>query len=154
MLKLPADQILAILGHEIGHYVLHHIYWGFGLSICGAGLGLAILQRFAEPVRRRLPKAWGVRSIYDLTILPVCLLGSLVIGIISSPVDSAISRFMEHQADEYGLRLTGNGPAMARSFVSLSEQNLSEPNPPPLIVFWFFSHPPLQERIDFALGKK
>jgi STE24 endopeptidase len=56
----------------------------------------------------------------------------------------------EHQADAFSAQVTGNGPALARSFVSLSEQNLSEPDPPPFISFWLFSHPTLKERIDFA----
>jgi STE24 endopeptidase len=152
--KLPAEQVLAIIGHEIGHYVLHHIYWGFGISVLASACGLALLQFLGEPLRRRLPAAWGIRSLHDLTIIPAAALGSLLLALVTSPVESAISRAMEHQADAYGLQLTQNGPAMARSFISLSERNLSEPNPPKWIVFWFFSHPPLQERIDFALKTK
>jgi STE24 endopeptidase len=74
-----------------------------------------------------------------------------VVGFIFSPVDSWISRTMEHQADEYDLALFGNREAMAKSFITLSKQNLSEPDPPALIEFWMFSHPSLKKRIDFAL---
>jgi STE24 endopeptidase len=59
---------------------------------------------------------------------------------------------MERQADDFALRLTHDGEAAARSFVRLSEQNLSHPDPPAFIEFWLFTHPPLSERIEHALG--
>ena len=77
-----------------------------------------------------------------------------VISFLADPLTNALSRQIEHQADAYGLAVTQNRVAMAQAFVSLSEQNLSDPNPPPFIKFWLFSHPPLGERIDFALGRK
>jgi Zn-dependent protease with chaperone function len=80
------------------------------------------------------------------------LLG-VVGGFLFSPIENAISREMEHQADAFGLRVTHNGGAMARAFVSLSEQNLSEPQPPAFLQFWLYGHPSLHDRIMFALGR-
>ena len=72
-----------------------------------------------------------------------------------SPLINAYSRQQEHQADIYALEVThGIVPnarrAAVESFQTLSEINLSDPNPPPFIRFWLYSHPPLDERLVFA----
>jgi Zn-dependent protease with chaperone function len=151
--KLPQDQVEAIVAHESGHYVLGHIVTGF-LLISGGLLALLLAaKRLAEPLRVRLPGRWNVRSITDLRAIPVVMLLGVVGGFLFSPIENAISREMEHQADAFGLRVTHNGGAMARAFVSLSEQNLSEPQPPAFLQFWLYGHPSLHDRIMFALGR-
>ena len=152
--RMPPDQILAIVGHEMGHYVLKHLYWGFLLSVGGLLLLLPLAQKFAERLLARFGARWGVSALTDYAVTPALLLTVSLFSFFLAPVTNAASRLIEHQADAYGLAVTGNRPAMARAFVSLSEQNLSDPNPPAFIKFWLFTHPPLQERIDFALGKK
>ena len=70
------------------------------------------------------------------------------------PIANAESRYIEHRADIYGLRLTGLNEAMAHLFVGFAERDYADPSPPPLLHFWYGSHPTLQERIDFALNYK
>ena len=152
--RMPKDQIVAVVGHEMGHYVLKHLYWGFALSVGGLLLGLPLAQKFAEAMLARFGPRWGVTSLTDYASVPALLLTVALFSFFLAPVTNGASREIEHQADAYGLQVTGNRPAMARAFVSLSEQNLSDPNPPAFIKFWLFTHPPLRERIDFALGKK
>lgn len=152
--RMPQDQILAVVGHEMGHYVLKHLYWGFALTVGGLLLLLPLAQRFAERLLARFGPQWGVPALTDYAATPALLLTVSLFSFFLAPVTNAASRLIEHQADAYGLAVTENRPAMARAFVSLSEQNLSDPDPPAFIKFWLFTHPPLQERIDFALGKK
>ncbi len=152
--RMPADQVVAIVGHEMGHYVLKHLYWGFALSVLGLLLALPLAQRFAERLVARFGPRWGVDGLTDYAATPALLLTVSLFSFLLAPLTNAASREVEHQADAYGLQVTGNGPAMARAFVSLSEQNLSDPNPPPFIAFWLFTHPPLSQRIDFALSYK
>ena len=152
--RMPPDQILAVVGHEMGHYVLKHLYWGFLMTVAGLLLLLPLARRFAELLIARYGPRWGISSLTDYAATPILLLTVMVFSFLLAPVTNGVSREVEHQADAYGLQITGNRPAMAKAFVSLSEQNLSDPNPPGFIKFWLFSHPPLQERIDFALGKK
>lgn len=153
-LTLPADQVLAIVGHEMGHYVLGHVLWGFLLAVCGLLIGLLALGRYNQRILNALPARWRVKGLQDPMIVAFAMLAWSVLAFVFAPVDNSISRLMEHQADAFGLALTENGPAMARAFVSLSNINLSDPDPPRFIRFWFFSHPSLRERIDFALGIK
>ena len=152
--RMPPDQLLAIVGHEMGHYVLKHLYWGFLMTVLGLLLALPLAQKCAEGLLTRFGPRWRIDGLTDYAATPALLFTVSLFGFLLAPVTNGVSREIEHQADAYGLQITGNGPAMARAFVSLSEQNLSDPNPPPFIKFWLFTHPPLQERIDFALGKK
>jgi len=152
--RMPQDQVLAIVGHEMGHYVLKHLYWGFLLTILGLLLALPLAQKFAESLLRRFGPRWQIDGLTDYAATPALLLTVSLFSFLLAPLTNGVSREVEHQADAYGLQVTGNGPAMARAFVTISEQNLSDPNPPPFIKFWLFTHPPLQERIDFALGRK
>jgi len=152
--RMPPDQVLAVVAHEMGHYVLKHLYWGFLMSVGGLLLLLPLAQKFSEWLLARFGPRWGVHGLTDYAATPVLLLTVSLFSFLLAPITNGVSRAVEHQADAYGLAVTGNRPAMARAFVSLSEQNLSDPNPPAFIKFWLFTHPPLQERINFALGKK
>ena len=151
--RMPEDQIVAVVGHEMGHYVLKHLYWGFALSVGGLLLLLPLAQKFAEVMLTRFGPRWGVTSLTDYASVPALLLTVALFSFFLAPVTNGASREIEHQADAYGLQVTGDRPAMARAFVSLSEQNLSDPDPPAFIKFWLFTHPPLRERIAFVLGK-
>ena len=152
--RMPQDQVVAIVGHEMGHYVLKHLYWGFALTVLGLLLTLPLAQKFAERLVARVGPRWGVDGLSDYAATPVLLLTVSLFSFCLAPLTNAASREVEHQADAYGLQVTNNGPAMARAFVGLSEQNLSDPSPPPFIAFWLFTHPPLSQRIDFALHYK
>jgi len=149
--KLPQDQIEAIVAHEAGHYVLGHIVLGFALTSAGLVALLLSAQKLGPLFLSRLPVSWGIRGWTDPQAIPVILLFITVGSFIFAPVENAISREMERQADAFGLKVTKNPVAMARVFVSLSQQNLSEPAPPAIIQFWFFGHPSLRERILSAL---
>ena len=152
--RMPPDQIIAIVGHEMGHYVLKHLYWGFAMTVGGLLLILPLAQWFVTALLARFGLRWGITGPADYAATPALLLTVTLFGFLLAPVTNAVSRQIEHQADAYGLGVTGNRPAMARAFVSLAEQNLDDPNPPAFIKFWLFTHPPLQERIDFALGRQ
>lgn len=151
---LPEDQVLSVVGHEIGHYVLNHIYWGFGMMVLAALLlvpfGYFGVNRFLE----MLPKRWQIGGLTDYAITPALLMLSLIVAFVSMPLFNYVSRYQEHQADKFGLELTGNRLAMANLFISFAERNLSEPDPPAIIKFFLFTHPTLKERIEFAAGRK
>lgn len=152
--RLPQEQVLAVVAHETGHYILGHIFWGF--LMCSAGLLIVLLaiERWQSRLIALCPKVWGVRALTDIAVIPLFWMALTAVSFAVAPIENGISRVMEHQADEFGLVVTGNGPAMARAFVSLSEENLSNPDPPAFVKLWLFSHPSLRERIDFCLGVK
>lgn len=149
--RLEEDEILSVMAHEMGHYVEGHVPLLTCASILGSFLVLLLTDRGARWLLRRCGPAWRVRELGELGSFPVLLLVVYALNFAGAPVEAAVSRTFEERADRFALRITGSGRAAASAFVKLSEGNLSHPSPPPFIVFWMFSHPPLQARIDRAL---
>ncbi|MGH8016548.1 MAG: M48 family metalloprotease, partial [Candidatus Zixiibacteriota bacterium] len=74
-----------------------------------------------------------------------------VIGFVAQPIDNTFSRHIEHQADIYGMNITEvSGESAAIAFDKLAAYNLSDPEPNPIIEFWFYSHPSLSKRMQFV----
>ncbi|MDQ6799539.1 MAG: M48 family metallopeptidase [Acidobacteriota bacterium] len=146
--KLDHDEVLATMGHEMGHYVLHHLWKGIAFSIIVSLFGFFVAQVIYERGLRR----WGIADRADPAALPWLLLIASVITFVLSPVDSGFSRHIEHEADKFGLDLTHLSEATASSFVKFAEDAKMDPNPPRFIEWWRYSHPATQRRIDFALS--
>jgi STE24 endopeptidase len=150
--RMKEDEILFVMGHEMAHYVYHHVLILLGTGFGGLFLFFALTDRAARALLARRGERWGVTDLGDLASLPVLLGVLTALQFLAMPAVGAVSRTMERQADAFGLRLTGSGEAAACAFVKLSEGNLSLPSPPRFVEFWLFTHPPLQERIDRALA--
>ena len=99
--KLDHDEVLATMGHEMGHYVLHHLWKGIAFSIIVSFFGFFIAQRVYERGLQR----WGIADRADPAAMPWLLLIASVITFALSPVDSGFSRHIEHEADKFGLDL-------------------------------------------------
>ncbi len=147
---LPEDQLLAMMGHEMGHYVEGHLWVSLATSVLGAGVFLLLASRLLPWLTARFGRRAGVYGVLDLAALPLLSLLILAFLFAQSPIENALSRYQEHRADAFGLRLTHLNDPMARLFVRFAERDFSDPQPPALIQFWFGSHPPLADRIAFA----
>jgi STE24 endopeptidase len=145
--EYSTDELLGILGHEMGHWRERHIWKGLALSWLLAPLGLLA----AYLVQRTLLPRWGIRNPSDVAGLPfLLLLGSLVM-IAMLPLQSWQSRRWEAQADRIAVAATGDPTALARTFVRLSRQNLTDPTPPRLVEGLWMSHPALGRRVAYLL---
>ncbi len=89
---------------------------------------------------------------YDLppSTLPLLMLTLTVLGLVLEPLQNIISRRYERQCDRYALERTGMRAAYISAFRKLARQNKDDPNPHPLEVFLFHSHPPIAERLAMA----
>lgn len=154
--RMSDDEALYVFGHELGHYVLGHVWKGLALSAIGLALSLWLLARALDWSLIRWGAAFGIRGLADWPALALLwLLASLLI-FVSAPLTSAVSRYMEHQADQFGLEVIhGVVPDVSQVAACadqiLGEVDLEEPEPSPLAVFWFYDHPPIAERIQFSL---
>jgi len=153
------DELLLVLGHETGHYVLYHIPKEFALDEAVAllcfFLGFFAVNRLVE---RAGPRA-GVEGIGDLASLPLVLVVLTLLVFLSAPLVNGISRHYEHQADQFGLEVAyGIVPdpnaADVHSLQILGDVDLADPDPSPFIKFWLYTHPPLDDRIRFAATYK
>ena len=152
--KLNHDEVLAVMGHEMGHYVLNHLWKGLAAGIIGTFFVLFVAQRVYERGLRRWGPRWGAREPGDPASLPWLLLIVSVLSFLGAPIENGISRYMEHQSDMFGLELTHSNEAMATSFIKFAEDSKVNPSPYPFIEFWRYSHPSLARRIIFVLHYK
>ncbi len=150
----PPDQVEAVVAHEIGHYVLGHRWRGLLWGVLGAGVILWLLSRVLPVLIERMQARCGLEGLGDLAALPLVALVLSVMLFLQSPAEAAISRCYEREADRYELRLTGNGKAAARQFIRFVRQDYADPDPPAIALFWFYTHPPIRERVATALGQR
>jgi STE24 endopeptidase len=153
--KTTPDETLYIVGHELGHYVLGHIWKGFLFFAVLLFAGCYALFRALHWALGRWSGEWRIYGAEDWASFAVLFL-LVEMGIfIAAPIGNAFSRMQEHAADVYGLEVThgiipNSAEVAARSFQILGEQDLADPDPSPFITWWLYSHPPLAERLAFA----
>jgi Zn-dependent protease with chaperone function len=153
--RMTPPEILFVVGHESGHYVLHHIPKEIAF-LAGVLLLFSFLgDRGLRALLAWRGTRWSVRGLDDWASLPILLLLLSVLGFLFTPIDNAVSRHFEHQADQFGLEaihgVVPDAPgAAARAFEILGEVNLEEPQPTWIDKIWFDDHPPVDERIRFA----
>lgn len=150
--RLDEDELAFVMAHEMGHYVERHVPLGIALAAGGSLVVLLLLNAGARAALARRGTHWGIRGLDDLAVVPLALLLLSGLNFLGSPVECAISRTFERRADDFALRLTGDGHAAARALAALAEGNLSLPYPPPAVQFWIGTHPPLGERLERALA--
>lgn len=153
--EVPSDEILAVYGHEQGHYVLQHIPKGLVYSAVVTFVFFWIAYRMLRWLVGRCGDRWRIPSLEDWSSLGLLLLVVTVLSFFADPVANAFSRHIEHQADVYGEEvihgLVPNPQATtAESFQHMGELWLDIPHPNRLIVLWTYSHPPTADRMRFA----
>lgn len=148
--KLSRDELLFVMAHEMGHYVLGHVSRAVILVPPCLTLGLFVTDRVA----RRLIARWGSRlrfgELSDVASLPLMVFLFTLGTFLVSPALLAYSRHVEHEADVFGLELTANREAAARAFVRLHDENLAVARPSRVYRIFRSSHPTLGDRIDFC----
>ena len=154
--KMSTPQIVTVAGHETGHYVLNHIPKGLAIFAVGFLIVFYLGYRSIGGFLAWRGANWGIRSVDDLASLPAFLLLLGVVSFVLTPVTNGISRYFEHQADQYALEVThgltpDSGQVAAQTFQILGEVNLEYPDPSPIDVFFTYDHPAIRDRVHFSL---
>jgi STE24 endopeptidase len=154
--QFTTPELMLVFGHEMGHYVLGHIIRGYIVAMIFALVLLFLTWWIATRVQHTHGPRWGIRSLDDWASLPLLILIAALISFLSTPILNAESRRIEHDADVYGLEVThglvrDGGLVDARAFQIFGENWLEYPYPSKLAVFWDYDHPPIADRIRFAL---
>ena len=154
--KMNTAQIVFVAGHETGHYVLQHVPKGLAFFAVLLLVLFYIGYRLIGWTLARWGAGWQIRGLDDWASLPVLLLLLSVFLFLTNPIASAFSRHLEHQADQFGLEVThgltpDSGQVAAQAFQVLGEVDLADPDPNPLNVFLFYSHPSITDRVQFCL---
>ncbi len=148
--KLDEKEIVAIMGHEMGHYVLGHVGWTIVMSSVIVLAGLFFTDRVGRRLVARYHRRFGFDSLADVAATPLLL---VLIGLSSTalaPVAMAYSRFHEHEADRFSLELTHMNRSSARAFADLQRENLGVPRHAWIYKIWRATHPSIAERIGFC----
>jgi len=143
------DEVRAVTGHEIGHYVLHHVW----RSVVVLSL-LAVLFFFlADRLYPRFARAFGSRArLADPEGLPVVVFMISVMSLLVQPVVNTLSRMDESEADRYSLETVGLPDALATALVKTAEYR--NPRPNAVQEFVFYTHPSVERRVRAAMQWK
>lgn len=153
--KATTPETLFVFGHEMGHYVLNHVMIGLGAAAIGLFIGFYLLYRLCSWFLRRWGQRWHIRELGDWAALPMIFLIFSILGFFAQPIDAGVSRILEHNADVYGLEVThgintNSQEVAAHAFQVLGELSLVYPYPNRFLVFWYWDHPPIADRVRFA----
>ncbi len=144
--KYTHDEIEVILAHEFAHYQMKHL---LKLILINALSTVAIFYLIFK-TNIFVLNIFGLSSLQDLAAFPVVVMYLMVFGIITRPLENSISRGFEKNADKSAITITGFKEAFISMMNKLSGQNLSDRSPHPVIKFFFFDHPSVDERINMA----
>jgi STE24 endopeptidase len=150
--RLAKDEILFVMGHEMGHYVLQHIWRGLLLVALGAFAAFWLVGWLVRAFLGAFGDRLGVREAGDLAAIPLVIAMLSLVTWLGEPITNAVSRGVEHEADVFALELTHDNDAGARSFLKMAQGNRSDPEPATWVRLMLYTHPPLGDRIRFALA--
>ncbi len=143
------EEIQAVLGHEMGHYVLNHVTKGLtfiGLVIVA---GFAFLRWAFDKMRAGYGAGWGIRDAGDVAGLPLFLALLSVYFLLLTPVNNTLTRTMEEEADNYGLNAARQPDGFAQAALHLSEYRKMTPGP--IEEFVLYDHPSGWNRIHRSM---
>jgi len=144
--EFTLDEIETVLAHELGH----HVHRDIPILIAFGTLSTTLSLFIASLVLHSAVTFFSFTSAADIAAFPALMLILSAYGLLTSPIDHAISRWRENMADDYALTSTNKSEAFVSAFTRLANQNLGEIDPEKWVVFMFYSHPPLGERIEKA----
>ena len=144
--EFSTDEIETVLAHELGH----HVHRDIPIYITFGAISTALSLFLASLALKWAIDYFGFTGPADIAAFPALMLIFSAYGLITMPVSNAVSRWRESMADDYALQSTGKSDAFASAFTRLANQNLGEVDPEKWVVFLFYSHPPLGERIEKA----
>lgn len=152
MKRATPAEIEAVLGHEIGHYVLGHVYTGLLWTALVIVVGFWFLNFSFRFLIAIFGGNWDVRQIDDPAGLPVLYAVGMVYLLLATPALNTISRNIEAQADIFGLNAARQPDGFATIALKLSEYRKLDPSP--LEEFVFYDHPSGRSRIAMAMQWK
>ena len=144
--EFTPEEIEGVLAHELAHHRYHHITKGLVLSAVGSWVAFILTQAMGTRW-----VAWlGLHSLADIGGFPMLALWLSLLGLATLPLQNGLSRYFEWQADYFAVATTRLPQPFADALRRLSTLNLADPNPPRWVVWLFYDHPPITQRIEAA----
>jgi STE24 endopeptidase len=146
------EEIQSVMGHEMGHYVLNHIYKSIMFQMIETVVLFAFLFWSLNWTLARWGEKWQITGVGDTAVLPLVFLLVSIFGIVTTPIDNTLTRTQEYEADMYGLNTSRHPDGFAQAAIHLGEYRKMSPGP---VEEWiFFDHPSGRSRIYAAMRWK
>jgi STE24 endopeptidase len=146
------EEIQSVMGHEMGHYVMNHVYKGILFNSVEFVIFFAFLRWSLTWSLARWGEQWKIRDVGDTAVLPLVLLIGSIFFFVTTPIDNSLTRTQEHEADMFGLNASRQPDGFAQAAIHLGEYRKMSPGP---IEEWiFFDHPSGRNRIHDAMQWK
>lgn len=147
---LDTDEVLGVTAHEMGHYLMGHVWKSIVFGGLGSILILYLIYRLMGYILRKTKGRLGFGKVSDIAAFPLIILLINMMMFFTAPITNAYSRSMETEADRFELELTRNNFATATATVKLHQQSLTMPEPGSVYMLWTYDHPTFKSRVDFA----
>jgi STE24 endopeptidase len=142
------EEIESVMGHEMGHYVLHHILGSIFFISVFTVLSMAYLYWAVQWAIRRFPR-WGIRDPADPAVIPLAVLLVSILFFVLTPILNTQTRMQEKEADMFGLNAARQPDGFAQAAIHLGEYRKMRPGK--LEEWIFFDHPSGYDRIHSAM---
>lgn len=147
------QEIAGVMGHEMGHYVLNHVWWSLAFLSALAALAMFLVSRIGPALIARYGARWGgIRDLGDPASMPVLGILLAVFGLLATPLTNTMIRVDESQADAFGLDVAQEPDGFASVAMKLSEYRKIEPSA--LEEMLFFDHPSGATRVRMSMQWK
>jgi STE24 endopeptidase len=146
------ESIRAVMGHEMGHYVLNHVYKGLLFFSVVIVVMFSFLKWAYGRALARWGTGWGIRDVGDTAGLPLALAILTAFFLVTGPLLTSYTRVTEAEADMFGLNASREPDGFAQAALQLSEYRKLDPSP--LEEFLFFDHPSGRARIFASMRWK
>ena len=150
--RCTLPEIETTMGHEMGHYVMHHMYKGLVMNGVVLVIGFAFLNWGLFYALARWGQSWHVHEMTDVAVIPLAVILLSVFSLVITPLNNTITRTMEFEADMYGLNAARQPDGEANVDLLLGEYRKMSPGPIEEVVF--FDHPSGRTRITAAMRWK
>lgn len=146
------EEIQAVMGHEMGHYVMNHVYKFIMFFSIVIVLAFVYLYWGLDWALQRWGEKWQIRAVGDTAVLPLVVVLISVFGFVITPIMNTAVRTQEYEADMYGLNTSRQPDGFAQAAIHLGEYR--KMNPGPIEEWIFFDHPSGRNRIYSAMRWK
>lgn len=150
--RCSPQAIMAVMGHEMGHYVLNHSYNMLSFDAILVVVFFTVLRWSLKAGLARWGTHWGIWGVGDVAALPLAILMLSVLSFLSSPVLNTLARTQEYEADIFGLNTSRQPDGFAEAALILGEYRKLDPSP--MEEMLFFDHPSGRTRIYTAMRWK
>ena len=149
LLKASLPEIRAVMGHELGHYVMNHIYKSVTEFAILIFVGFIFSKWALDAMLRRYGASWGLAGVGDVASFPLLIGVFSVFMLVTTPISNTLIRTQEIEADRFGLNLSREPHGEAEVDLKLTEYR--KPEPGPVEEFVFFDHPSTRHRVHDAM---